>query len=145
MKLNFRDIVFLDLPPGGRVIRLGGKMYFIYPEGEVWAVSANRYLSHDVDSQGYHSVTLGDRCVKLHRLILMVFMGKPPKKHVGRHLDGDPSNNHIANLAWGTPQENWEDRKRHGRVNSWWEKRDEHENKSGSVSRHSVRPPRRRS
>ena len=69
---------------------------------------------------GYRHVTvrLLDKNItyKVHRLVLMAFVGLPPSSaHVTRHLDGNRSNNVVENLAWGTSRENCADRTRHGR------------------------------
>lgn len=52
----------------------------------------------------------------VHRIVAMVFLGKPPsEKAEVRHLDGDPKNNNVKNLAWGTHIENMRDIDRHKR------------------------------
>jgi hypothetical protein len=51
---------------------------------------------------------------RVHTLVLLAFVGEPPKNHICRHLDGNPLNNHIDNLTWGTRKENHDDSIRHG-------------------------------
>lgn len=63
---------------------------------------------------GYMTVDLGRKNQKVHRLVLMAFVGKCPDNMQCRHLDGNPSNNNLGNLKWGTPQENGQDMVRHG-------------------------------
>lgn len=50
----------------------------------------------------------------IHRLVLMAFVGKPPKGMVCRHLNGVPQDNKLSNLKWGTLEENQADRITHG-------------------------------
>jgi hypothetical protein len=52
---------------------------------------------------------------RVHRLVLLAFVGPCPEGMESRHLDGDPGNNRLDNLAWGTPEENREDNRRLGR------------------------------
>lgn len=51
---------------------------------------------------------------RLHRLVLLTFVGQCPDGMEGRHLNGDKTDNRLMNLAWGTPKENGIDRIRHG-------------------------------
>lgn len=43
---------------------------------------------------------------KVHRLILMTFIGECPDGMECLHLDNNPTNNNIDNLKWGTHKEN---------------------------------------
>src|SRR5574337_576144 len=54
------------------------------------------------------------RSFKVHRLVLLNFVGPPAPGQICRHLDGDPTNNHEDNLCWGTYAENEADAVRHG-------------------------------
>ncbi len=57
------------------------------------------------------------RCLSIHKLVLVVFVGPPPPGMEARHLDGDGHNNHLWNLRWGTKsQNNGSDKARHGRL-----------------------------
>lgn len=51
---------------------------------------------------------------KVHRLVLLAFVGPPPVGCEALHGDGNPANNRIDNLSWGTRSENLYDRVRHG-------------------------------
>lgn len=69
--------------------------------------------------KGYHNICLWKegkpQHTSTHRVVLLAFVGpRPSKRHVGRHLDGNPGNNTPSNLAWGTYKENVEDSIRHG-------------------------------
>lgn len=68
---------------------------------------------------GYKTLCIKKSCKvkshKIHRLLLMVYVGKPPNpKSVCRHLDGNKLNNSLENLCWGTHQENSDDKLKHG-------------------------------
>lgn len=77
-----------------------------------------RHLSQWTHPSGHRIVKLSKngeyRLGKVHRLILLAFIGPPPDKHEALHGDGDPGNNRIENLTWGTRSQNQYDRVRHG-------------------------------
>lgn len=56
------------------------------------------------------------RVFRVHRLVMLAFVGECPQGHEVRHLDGDSSNAALANLAYGTRSENARDTVRHGRA-----------------------------
>jgi len=70
------------------------------------------------DKLGYHRVQLfhdgNQRTVKVHRLVLLTFVGPCPAGMQCRHLDGNPGNNHVSNLTWGSSSENHRDKILHG-------------------------------
>jgi NUMOD4 motif/HNH endonuclease len=53
---------------------------------------------------GYQQVKLSaggtSTTMKLHRLVLLTFIGEPLPGYAGSHIDNDPSNNRLTNLAW---------------------------------------------
>ncbi len=71
-----------------------------------------------VSERGYMRVWLcgGGAQVRfrVHRIVLLAWVGPCPPGEVARHLDGNPSNNSVENLAWGTQSENVADSVRHG-------------------------------
>jgi hypothetical protein len=67
-----------------------------------------RMLALVLDSYGYPVVNLRPR-VRVHRLVLMAFVGMPTAGQVGRHLDDNRQNNAVSNLAWGTQADNHAD------------------------------------
>lgn len=75
-------------------------------------------LTHSVNPQGYHSVTLsrdgGQTFQKVHRLVLLAFVGPCPDGLEGCHGDGDPHNNSLSNLRWDVHSENMLDTIKHG-------------------------------
>ena len=54
------------------------------------------------------------RTLKVHRLVLLAFVGPPPTGMEVLHRDGDPTNNTLENLRWGTKSENSRDQLAHG-------------------------------
>lgn len=72
------------------------------------------------DTDGYNVVSLcggqsNRKLVKVHRLVLLVFKGKPNDINlVCRHKDGSKDNNIIENLEWTTQLTNQRDRFTHG-------------------------------
>lgn len=67
---------------------------------------------------GHMRVALGrngtKRTLKIHRLVLLAFVGPPPSGTEALHRDGDAGNNSLTNLRWGTKSENCRDQLRHG-------------------------------
>ena len=64
-------------------------------------------LTHD---EGYRSVELrspeNKRRRKIHRLVLIAFLGKEPRNRVVNHIDGIKHNNRLSNLEFTTPLKN---------------------------------------
>jgi len=82
-----------------------------------WKTKKPRYLKPS-KSGGCYFVILcsnGNRYFKrVHRLVLIAFVGLPPEGYECGHRDGNPSNNRISNLRWITHKENMVDRDIHG-------------------------------
>lgn len=70
-----------------------------------------RLLQPKNDKDGYKEVAF---CInnkmsyfRVHRLMLMAFIGAPPSPDsFGMHLDDNPANNVLENLKWGSNSEN---------------------------------------
>ena len=66
--------------------------------------SKGKILSHNIDKDGYHSVTLCvDNKVKkmrVHRLVAETFLPNPKNYPIINHRDENPSNNILDNLEW---------------------------------------------
>lgn len=77
-----------------------------------------RLLKPTLDKDGYYRVHLGfngkKKSYSVHRMVLMAFVGIPPKGYEGCHNNGISHDNRLENLRWGTPLENAQDRVRHG-------------------------------
>lgn len=62
---------------------------------------------------GYQVITLRgkvDRRYMVHRLVLLAFVGPPPKgQPATRHLNSIRNDNRLANLCWGSMKENMQD------------------------------------
>lgn len=73
------------------------------------------------DKDGYYQVGLCHdgqvRQIKVHKLVLLTFIGPCPQGMQCRHIDGNQTNNHVSNLAWGSSLENQRDRILHGTSN----------------------------
>jgi len=104
---------------------LGSGIRGVYPHvGAEWKIMPG-YDPYDgprgrvTRKLGYRKVVLrfsGKRkCIFVHHLVLLAFVGPCPKGMVCRHFpDANPSNNRLENLQWGTPKENTADRIVHG-------------------------------
>ena len=71
-----------------------------------------------VGNRGYHILNVWKRSksrpIRIHRMVLLAFVGPCPEGLETRHLDGNRDNNALSNLAYGTKLENGADKKRHG-------------------------------
>lgn len=95
--------------------------YAIGDDGSVWSCRSGQWKSlRPTKIKGYSYIGLygcANRKMKqfrVHRLVLIAFVSKPPAGMQCRHLDGNKDNNHLDNLRWGTPKENAKDRDGHG-------------------------------
>ena len=72
------------------------------------------------DSDGYLCINLYRngrmQQMRVHALVLTIFVGPCPDGLQCRHLDGNKTNNHVSNLAWGTSHENHLDKATHGTI-----------------------------
>ena len=103
--------------------------YRVGDDGSVWSLWVGsgggtrlgtywRQLKTPPNEKGYQRVNLirdgKPRSFRVHRLVLLAFVGPCPKGMQARHLNGNSSDNRLANIAWGTPEENYADIHRHG-------------------------------
>ena len=69
-------------------------------------------------SRGYAKVKLSkdgrEDAFRIHRLVLLAFVGPAPEGMIGLHNDGNPTNNRLENLRWDSPRANSEDARLHG-------------------------------
>jgi NUMOD4 motif-containing protein/HNH endonuclease len=63
------------------------------------------------DKDGYLTVKLGRKRVRVNVAVQLAFAGPPEV----RHLDGNRENNRPGNLAWGSRTENEQDKRRKGK------------------------------
>lgn len=90
------------------------------PNGSGYRLSRGRILKHRMS--GSHtpydsvmfSISQEKKQVLVHRLVLMAFLGPPPKNMETRHLDNNPRNNRLTNLEWNTHLNNMRDQDRFG-------------------------------
>ena len=99
-------------------------LYEVSDRGRVWSQPRNKtsggLLKPGLDQSGYLQVDLYRNGkpwkVRVHRLVLVAFVGARPKGMQCRHLDGHKTNNRLSNLRWGTQVENEADKNCHDRV-----------------------------
>lgn len=79
-----------------------------------------RIVSQKKERHGYMAVNLSSpdyhRYIRVHVLVLEVFVGKRPHKSCVCHNDGNKQNNKLNNLRYDTYSANAKDRIRHGTV-----------------------------
>jgi hypothetical protein len=98
--------------------------------GKIKAYPA-KILIPKIDSNGYQYLHLlghlrkGEfptgrrKYVRVHRLVLLTFVGSAPFGTVACHYNGDPSDNRLENLRYDTYKNNSLDTIRHGRARGW--------------------------
>lgn len=79
-----------------------------------------RILKRSFDKDGYPVVSVSNGLSaqvtwKVHRLVLLAFVGSLPEGLESLHADGVPTNCALSNLSYGTGIGNWQDRRKHGR------------------------------
>lgn len=93
-------------------------LYRVSNQGQVFSVRANRLLKPFSDTHGYFLVSLCthgiERNERVHRLVLLAFVGPCPDGMQGAHLNGKRTDNRIENLAWATQSENERHKILHG-------------------------------
>lgn len=113
---------FKSLPNENWRVVKGFPQYFVSDHGRVISIKSGdkQILKKQKGKRGYHHVVFhrnGERrTIKVHRLVLEVFVGPCPKKMETSHLDGDCYNNHINNLKWDTRQANLGLKREHGTI-----------------------------
>lgn len=74
-----------------------------------------RLLKPALDGRGYLAISgKWGNPIKVHRIVLFTFLGRPEPGQVARHLNGVKTDNRLENLCWGTHSENLQDRKWQG-------------------------------
>ena len=81
--------------------------------GNVYSIRNDIILKPKKHSKGYLKVQLNNsKQFFIHRLVLITFIGEPPKgRPQTRHLDDDKTNNKLSNLRWGSQSENEDDKR----------------------------------
>ena len=81
-------------------------LYIIDEYGNVFSITLNKYLSKQIDKDGYEYVTLFKNSIsrkfKIHRLVAEAFIPNPNNYPVINHKDENKLNNNIDNLEWCT-------------------------------------------
>ncbi|WP_430393757.1 NUMOD4 motif-containing HNH endonuclease [Brevibacterium paucivorans] len=89
--------------------------YMVSDHGRIWSHARGRVLRPTKRARGGHLVvTLKGRQWRVHRVVMLAFIGPPPEGMEVCHQDGDPENNHLSNLRYDTHAANVNDRRRHG-------------------------------
>lgn len=67
-----------------------------------------------LSSRGYLGVSISGKMLRVHRLVLLAWVGPPPEGTEACHNNGIPWDNRVENLRWDTHRRNLHDMVRHG-------------------------------
>ena len=109
---------------------LGYPKYRVGSDGSLWSFHRRKCwkksrptewtkLRLGTDSDGYHNCGLSKegktKTFKVHRLVLLAFIGPCPDGYDSRHYpDQTKTNNRLENLSWATKPSNMADKKENG-------------------------------
>jgi hypothetical protein len=91
--------------------------YFATDEGQIIGPSGFSLKPSIKHGYGYVSLVLENgkkTCQRIHKLILITFVGERKEGQESAHLDGNRRNNRLDNLKWCSHKENNEMKKLHG-------------------------------
>lgn len=84
--------------------------YMITDTGEVYSIFSKRFISKEIDHDGYYRVHLSKdnrkKHEKINRLVACAFLPNPENKPEVNHIDGNKTNNSVSNLEWCSHLEN---------------------------------------
>lgn len=112
IKVVYKSLAFMGYP-----------QYRVGDDGSVWSCCNARWGLRNswkkrrpgIGSNGRMHVSLGrGKQIRVHRLVLLAFVGPCPEGMEACHNDGNASNNRIGNLRWDVHSNNMQDMVRHG-------------------------------
>lgn len=100
--ITHRDETFTAIP--------GFPNYYLSLAGKVYSSFRGRVIKTEIDRDGYPIQAMqvgGKQCQRrIHRLMLLTFVGPCPNGLEVLHIDDDKTNNDLSNLKYGTRSEN---------------------------------------
>lgn len=82
--------------------------YFASEDGLVYeCLDGKWFLMASIDRNGYQSIKIDRKNVRIHRIVATVYHPKPEGKDRVNHIDGNKKNNRPVNLEWVTDMENF--------------------------------------
>lgn len=86
------------------------KHYQVSSLGNVRRKENNRLLKPELLVNGYLRITLSNADnsfrIRVHRLVMLAFVGEAPKGYEVNHINGCKNDNRLENLEYVTPSEN---------------------------------------
>ena len=85
-------------------------LYQVSNIGRVKSIKRDKILKEQLNERGYLRVSLSKngkhKTWRVHRLVMITFIGYVEGKDQVNHIDGDKTNNRLDNLEYVTPKEN---------------------------------------
>jgi len=80
--------------------------YCATKDGRIYSLLTNRFLAQSDDTYGYNTVNLGDKTIKVHRIIANTFLDNPNNHPHVDHINRDRKDNRLSNLRFVSLSEN---------------------------------------
>lgn len=88
------------------------RKYYVSNKGRVLSLCHRKghllkpYIRYGRANGGYYSVCINKKNKRVHRLVMLAFVGVPPDGCIVHHRDGNKLNNELQNLQYATQSEN---------------------------------------
>ena len=88
----------------------GFNNYFVSNFGNIKNYKTDKIMKQRNDKDGYKLISLykndKQKCLRVHRLVVIAFIDNPYNKAFVDHIDNNPANNMVKNLRWCSQNEN---------------------------------------
>ena len=88
------------------------RKYYVSNKGRVLSLCNRKgrllrpYIRYGRANGGYYAVCINKKNKRVHRLVMLAFVGVPPDGYIVHHKDGNKLNNELQNLQYATQSEN---------------------------------------
>jgi hypothetical protein len=90
--------------------------YIVYTDGRIWSKFKKNWLKPKKDKNGYLSVNISGKTMKVHRVIAQAFLSNPLNHPEVDHINANKQDNNLHNLQWCTTSFNNKKAYEQGRI-----------------------------